>query len=742
MLNLIALGVLIFVLYLAAVWTAFDKLFTNRPRTKLLYLIHLRYHVLFFFLLFGLPLVIWSILPASLRSLSNFGLFGLITSATLIIVLATALITTGIITAGYGGLRFDLEQLSVRQIRRHLVAKAALPSVLTVLLLVTSAPALWRINSLAQPRLGPAMTGAAWGVEFLVLIFLAVCSAFLAAEVIRSATEEHESGHAAERIFAGFKGRDGHLLPGHRLAISLLALFGLLLVVVWFAFSPENAPTGCLSRTNGTYCLPVLSYVLLLILPAIMLLTLITFTLDRWRFEPLLAIAIVVSVLLIRSGMADHRFEIIDANTALAVPSVAEAVDAWANQGPKDVPETASAKPMVVVATSGGGVRAAAWTACVLSQLEASLGTKFTDSLFAISSVSGGSLGSLYYLSSFDRDTFDSKDGTTRSADHLGLIADAAAGPSLSALAYAIVFVDTPALFLGRSGTHNRGSALDRLWGMRRSLLVEHRRNIDLMLDEEVSAADTTLREYAALVGEGRAPIPLFNSTIVERGEVMSFAPIRFGDVSAAGDTDSVHGFFDVFEDFDLKLTTATRLSATFPYVAPIARADLQDERGQMHFADGGYFDNFGMTSLERLLEEALPEYEATGTDQRVVLITIRNSGQSEAMEERRIPSIVYALAGPLLTVAQVRTRQQDLMFKRAHVDLADKVSEAGIVFDRVDFHLDEDVPLSWDLLPSEVGLIDKEWNDEATQVEVGRLAKLIRAPARNVGAYSTCSGK
>ena len=52
--------------------------------------------------------------------------------------------------------------------------------------------------------------------------------------------------------------------------------------------------------------------------------------------------------------------------------------------------------PLFIVATEGGGIRAAYWTATVLGELQDKNPT-FASHVFAISGVSGGSLGALVF---------------------------------------------------------------------------------------------------------------------------------------------------------------------------------------------------------------------------------------------------------------------------------------------------------------------------------------------------------
>jgi hypothetical protein len=75
-------------------------------------------------------------------------------------------------------------------------------------------------------------------------------------------------------------------------------------------------------------------------------------------------------------------------------PTLGEAFDSWEQQAPEG--KQAGIKPLVIVATAGGGIRASYWTASVLGGLT-DAEPRFRNSLFAISGVSGGSVGSAFY---------------------------------------------------------------------------------------------------------------------------------------------------------------------------------------------------------------------------------------------------------------------------------------------------------------------------------------------------------
>ena len=103
----------------------------------------------------------------------------------------------------------------------------------------------------------------------------------------------------------------------------------------------------------------------------------LSFHLGRWHISPLAAVLLIVVV-----GYAklDHRFE--PAEPAAAPEPSIEPVDVAAPAGTN----------LVVVATAGGGVWAAGWTARALEQLIANR-PELRHEIRVISSVSGGSLG-------------------------------------------------------------------------------------------------------------------------------------------------------------------------------------------------------------------------------------------------------------------------------------------------------------------------------------------------------------
>src|SRR5262249_19965298 len=111
--------------------------------------------------------------------------------------------------------------------------------------------------------------------------------------------------------------------------------------------------------------------------------------------------------------------------------------------------------PMLVIATAGGGIRAAFWTATVIEQLQTELQKKnepLQNLIFAISGVSGGSVGSMNYIAALHARALGNNVSPT------DLLQSDFLAPAIASL----VFVDGPSNFMPDLGQIDRGTALER----------------------------------------------------------------------------------------------------------------------------------------------------------------------------------------------------------------------------------------------------------------------------------------
>lgn len=266
--------------------------------------------------------------------------------------------------------------------------------------------------------------------------------------------------------------------------------------------------------------------------------------------------------------------------------------------------------PLFVVATEGGGIRAAYWTAAVLAALEDSYhedpqhpgNLSFADHLFAISGVSGGSLGAAVFEGLLlhgpaaadpaervcpgkDAETMQHEQQTLRYAARRVLTADALT-PTLAGLSQP----DLAQRFLP-VGFPDRQQAIEEAW--------EH--GWSVALDGDDLFASGLLR---TLESHHDLPALFFNGTMVETGDRIITSNYRIHP-----DAGSCHGIdpkapaeplcqfrnaFDAFHHLgsDIPFSTSAGMSARFPYVSPAGRLprDGGDDLAG-HVVDGGYFE-------------------------------------------------------------------------------------------------------------------------------------------------------
>ena len=390
----------------------------------------------------------------------------------------------------------------------------------------------------------------------------------------------------AARLFgpsSGYVGTDRRMLPGHSFALVQLLLsavfYGLLVYAKW----------GSVSRANPW--VPTAASIVLLLLLWSWALAAISFFLDRYRMP--LFTSVIGLVLL--SGSCKHTDHVVRLSPA-------------PDHGLASPGEILSAFPRhpLVVAAAGGGIQAGAWAARALQGIDEAFGRSspvaFRDRLALVTSVSGGSMGAMFY-------------GAYRDVD-LAAATRQSMEPSLDEVASALIGPDLLRAFWipVRRG---RGEALERSWSSR---LPEGSKGVTL------GAWADRARQFA-LRTPGAAPFPafLFDTTIVETGQAMAFATSQFPtetyrlafDRAArqsplAESANLVFGFSKGDETrggpVAVEVATAARLSAAFPFVSPAATLATEAGNPRFHLVDGGYYDNYGLVVTSQWLDDALEE--------------------------------------------------------------------------------------------------------------------------------------
>jgi hypothetical protein len=508
-----------------------------------------------------------------------------------------------------------------------------------------------------------------------------------------------------------FDPHSGLLYPGHWLCVTMLFLTAIVYAIIWGL---------------GRAAIPAIGYLILLLILFNWILSELTFFLDRYRV-PIVSVLIGLVILGSWTQKSDHYFTV-QQGTGPTIPEPSAALRA----PQRLVPDGAHRRGRVVlVATAGGGIQAAAWTAQVLNGLQRELHREFpqdrvsfADSIALISSVSGGAVGTMFFANQYRDDPNTAKRGFAMPDQDLDSIVSAAETPGLSDVGWALAYADVWRVFLPLA-KQQRNRIVDRGWALEEGW----RKSGDIQ---------ARLSEWRQGVAEGWRPALIFNSTIVETGEPMLLATTdihprkvshrpdrKITDSDSEPDWRTLKDLFPHCPNCDVPVVTAVRLAASFPYVSPASQGEKDDE--PFHLVDGGYYDNYGVYSLLEWLREALGTNESDAPD--ILIIQIR-SFPEDAREKPKNRSWFYQTYAPLDTLMSVRTtgqllRDRDALqhFFEEKLKDEDKEKESAkktgndkqnsIHVRAATFEFQgTNAPLSWQMNDAQKGEIPTKWNE------------------------------
>ena len=304
------------------------------------------------------------------------------------------------------------------------------------------------------------------------------------------------------------------------------------------------------------------------------------FTLKQ-RFPVVLSLLLIAAVF---SAFNDnHAIRTLD--TSPQRLTIDRAFDAWQQNNP------GNEKQLVMVATAGGGIRAAYWTATVLGSIQDRY-PEFRDKLFAISGVSGGTVGAAVFTSLLAQGP-GLCDGNTDcyATDGQSVLSRDFLGPTVAAMLYP----DFIQRLLPVAILPDRAVALETAW--------EQSWNRSLP-DRQGTFGGAFTKQWNNL-DKNWLPLLLSNSTHEETGARVITSPLLIERSVFADAFD----FFNIVP-CDIPTSTAALNSARFTYVSPAGRLNAgtcphpagQPGLNNTHLVDGGYFENYGASSARDLL--------------------------------------------------------------------------------------------------------------------------------------------
>jgi len=387
----------------------------------------------------------------------------------------------------------------------------------------------------------------------------------------------------------------------------------------------------------------------------------------------------------------------------------------WLTEYKKSFPASYTGPyPVVFICAEGGALRTGAYTALFLTALEDHLfndnkkdkrdnGGKdsldFKSSVFAMSGVSGGSLG----LSCFNAINYLADPKDLRNPKLTGSAQDFFSYDELSPVIGKMFYGDIINLFLPRMiDCFDRASALEISWENAYGTISKN----------ENIYSESYLQHYA---GHNNLPVLLINTTEVETGNqcwLSTAKPMYFLQ-------DSLRDLYHKKLACDVNYSTAVNFSTRFPLFSPggmLLNPYCQNGLHKLHYLDGGYFENTGSGTMAEVLTE-LQRDDSIRREIRPIVILLRFSNSSSP-SDINFGNELTEIGGGLYNTRSGHSRAAVLtietLVKHFRTDKdtgTDKYT--GIVLDEPLLASQKDVPMNWVLSKVSISHIWKDVNDK-----------------------------
>lgn len=296
--------------------------------------------------------------------------------------------------------------------------------------------------------------------------------------------------------------------------------------------------------------------------------------------------------------------------------------------------DTTKKQPLIIITASGGGSRAAYWTFHTLQYIDSITNGGLYNNTVFMTGASGGMMGAAYWRELHHAH----KEGKIKNP-YLPQYQENIGKDLLNAIIFSFASVDLISPFnkisiAGYSYTKDRGYAMEQ----------ELIRNTEGLLDKKIG--DNKEPEK-----KGEMPQMVVNGTIINDGRklLISAQPVAYLTQPHYSLTDSINPpidavdfaeFFSGQNPYNMRLTTALRMTATFPFVLPVVKLPSQP---YMNVMDAGMRDNFGTEVASRYLYVMKDWIEQNVDD--VIFLEIRDTREHEVFtptEQSSLSNMIY----------------------------------------------------------------------------------------------------
>ncbi len=422
---------------------------------------------------------------------------------------------------------------------------------------------------------------------------------------------------------------------------------------------------------------------------------------------PLLVIAAISASII--GGAPDGEGARPDPTAAAGPDDIAVKFRAWLYER-----KTGPRYPVFVVAAQGGGIYAASSAGAFLATMQDHC-PAFARHIFAISAVSGGSVGAALFDAAFADSVAR---GTNRKAaidvepgcdklfgepgelskrlraitqeDHISPVLAYLLPDLLSPLLPAIVRkgrCDPSA-----SASFGRDRILEKSFLFSFRLSDPLKRRLDTSVCPNHPVENLMIKPFSKVWSEKEdAPALVLNATWVETGYRVAFSPFDLQPIGGG----TLYSFANLKDNpTDPPLIEAAVVSARFPGLMPPWIFRLEG-KSRLTFVDGGYADSSGAATALQIYTKL---QQIAGDDVDLYLIALTDKFKAVTPKDVRpvglnaAPGLIYDFLSPVTTLLSVRDLQSRKAIKEAHTQLEDRM--IVVQLDQKAFPL----PLGWKL--------------------------------------------
>ncbi|WP_258541439.1 patatin-like phospholipase family protein [Parvicella tangerina] len=372
---------------------------------------------------------------------------------------------------------------------------------------------------------------------------------------------------------------------------------------------------------------------------------------------------------------------------------------------------------LILLNISGGGSRASVWAMEVLSHLDSITNGEFYNQTHLITGASGGMIGATYFRELYLQRQRDSSISLTNEKYTQQLGEDL-----LNPLAFGIASTDL--LFRYQKVTDgNYTYTKDRGYSFEQKLI----KNLDGTFKEK------RIYDYWEDEFYSRVPMMIYSPSVVNDGRRILISPQPISYLTYHCDTNGVNQYnsmenleftklFERNNPFNLKVTSAMRMSATFPYILPMVTLPTDPP---IEVMDAGIRDNYGLkTSLDfmRVYKDWI-EKNTSG----VVVVQIRDKEKYFEVQNPNSGMVLQRIFAPFNSFYSNTTKTHDYNNDQLLEAVPDWFEGS---FETVTFFMKQDkgkqISMSWHLTSLDKKVIGEALQEKENINAAERLLKIL----------------